>query len=250
MERATLPRRLSWQFGTVVELVEETPRVKSIALDLPDWQGHRPGQHVDVRLTADDGYQTERSYSISSAPGDEQVLLSVERLEDGEVSPYLVDELRPGDTLELRGPVGGYFVWEESLGGPLLLVAGGAGVAPFRSVLRHHRAIGSSVPLRLLYSARALEEVLYREELMELATRTEVDVFLTLTRSQPAGWRGYRGRIDRELLVDVSWPASDHPLAYVCGPTAFAETAANALVALGHDPGRIRIERFGGAGMT
>jgi ferredoxin-NADP reductase len=232
----------------VVEVVEETPRVKNIALDLPDWHSHRPGQHVDVRLTAEDGYQTERSYSISSGPDDEHVVLSVERLEGGEVSPYLVDELRPGDTLELRGPVGGYFVWEASLGGPLLLVAGGSGVAPFRSVLRHHRAIGSSVPVRLLYSARALEDVLYRDELQQLATRDEVDVFLTLTRSLPEGWRGYSGRIDRELLADVSWPAREHPLVYVCGPTAFAEVTSAALVANGHDPGRIRIERFGGTG--
>lgn len=246
MERATLQRRLSWQLGTVVELVEETPRVKSIALDLPHWQGHRPGQHVDVRLTADDGYQTERSYSIASAPDDEHVVLSVERLERGEVSPYLVDELRLGDTLELRGPVGGYFVWEESLGGPLLLVAGGSGVAPFRSVLRHHRATGSSVPLRLVYSARALDDVLYRDELQQAATRDEVDVFLTLTRSWPEGWSGYSGRINRELLADVSWPAYEHPLAYVCGPTAFAETVSAALVSNGYDASRIRIERFGG----
>jgi ferredoxin-NADP reductase len=232
----------------VVELVDETPRVTNVVLDLPDWTGHRAGQHVDVRLTAEDGYQTERSYSIASGPEDGQVVLSVERLEDGEVSPYLVDELRPGDLLELRGPVGGYFVWEASLGGPVLLVAGGTGVAPFRSVLRHHRAIASTVPIRLLYSARSVEDVLYRDELMQLATEDAIDVVLTLTRSQPDGWRGYRRRIDRDLVAEVAWPADRHPLAYVCGPTAFAESAADALVSVGYDPSRIRIERFGGTG--
>jgi ferredoxin-NADP reductase len=246
--RAALPRRLIWQAGTVVELVDETRRVTNVVLDVPDWPGHKPGQHVDVRLTAEDGYQTERSYSIASGPEDEHVVLSVERLEDGEVSPYLVDELRPGDLLELRGPVGGYFVWEASLGGPLLLVAGGTGVAPFRSLLRHHRAIESTVPLRLLYSARSVEDVLYRDELTQLGRRDAIDVVLTLTRSQPHGWRGYRRRIDRDLVAEVAWPAGRHPLAYVCGPTAFAESAADALVAVGYDPSRIRIERFGGAG--
>ena len=161
--------RLSWQVATVVELVDETARARSVVLDPPAWPGHRAGQHVDVRLTAEDGYQAQRSYSIASAPEDEHLVLTVERLDDGEVSPYLVDELRPGDELELRGPVGGYFVWEESLGGPLLLVAGGSGVVPLRAMLRHHRAVGSEVPVRLLYSARSLEDVIYRDELTRLA---------------------------------------------------------------------------------
>jgi ferredoxin-NADP reductase len=248
VERAAVPRRLNWQLGTVVELIEETARTKSVALELPDWPGHSAGQHVDVRLTAEDGYQAQRSYSIASAPEDDAVVLTVERLDDGEVSPYLVDELRPGDQLELRGPIGGYFVWEASLGGPLLLVAGGSGVAPLHSILRHHRAIGSTVPVRLLYSARSFTEVIYREELMGIAVDDTVDIRFTLTREQPERWDGYGRRIDHELLAEVAWPPSTKPLIYACGPTAFVETAASVLVALGHDPGRIRTERFGPTG--
>jgi ferredoxin-NADP reductase len=240
--------RLSWQVATVARLVDETARTRSIVLDPPAWPGHKAGQHVDVRLTAEDGYQAERSYSIASAPEDDHLVLTVERLEDGEVSPYLVDELRPGDELELRGPVGGYFVWEASLGGPLLLVAGGSGVVPLRAMLRHHRALGSTVPARLLYSARSLDEVIYRDELTTLSDGGEVDVRFTLTRSQPEGWSGYRRRIDGDLLAEIAWPAADRPLVYVCGPTAFVETAAQALVDLGHDPGRIKTERFGPTG--
>ena len=228
----------------MVELLDETPRVRSIVLDPPDWQGHRAGQHVDVRLTAEDGYQAQRSYSIASAPEDEHLVLTVERLDDGEVSPYLVDELRPGDELELRGPIGGYFVWEASTGGPLLLVAGGSGVVPFRSMLRHRAAAGSSVPMRLLYSSRSLAEVIYRDEWEGLSA----DVRLTLTREQPEGWTGYARRIDAELLAEVAWPPEERPLVFVCGQTAFVEVAAESLVALGHDPSRIKTERFGATG--
>jgi ferredoxin-NADP reductase len=228
----------------VVELLDETPRVRSIVLDPPDWQGHRAGQHVDVRLTAEDGYQAQRSYSIASAPEDDHLVLTVERLDDGEVSPYLVDELRPGDELELRGPIGGYFVWEASTGGPLLLVAGGSGVVPFRSMLRHRAAAGSSAPARLLYSSRSLDEVIYRDEW----DGSGADVRLTLTREQPEGWTGYARRIDADLLADVAWPPAERPLVFVCGPTAFVETAASSLVGLGHDPGRIKTERFGATG--
>jgi ferredoxin-NADP reductase len=228
----------------VVELLDETPRVRSIVLDPPDWRGHLAGQHVDVRLTAEDGYQAQRSYSIASAPEDEHLVLTVERLDDGEVSPYLVDELRPGDELELRGPIGGYFVWEASTGGPLLLVAGGSGVVPFRSMLRHRSAAGSSVSARLLYSSRSLDEVIYRNEW----TGSGADVRLTLTREQPAGWTGYSRRIDAELIGEVAWPPEERPLVYVCGPTAFVEVAAESLVALGHDAGRIKTERFGATG--
>ena len=182
------------------------------------------------------------------APEDDHLVLTVERLDDGEVSPYLVDELRPGDELELRGPVGGYFVWEASLGGPLLLLAGGSGVVPLRAMLRHHRAVGSTVPARLLYSARSLEDVIYRDELMGLVDDGEIDIRFTLTRAQPPGWSGYGRRIDRELLDEVAWTPAEGPLVYVCGPTAFVETAATALVVLGHDPGRIKTERFGPTG--
>jgi ferredoxin-NADP reductase len=247
VERAALPGRLSWQLADVVEQVDETPRVRSIILDYPGWPGHRAGQHVDVRRSASDGYQAQRSYSIASAPADANLVLTVERLDDGEVSPYLTDELRPGDELELRGPIGGYFVWEEHLGGPLLLLAGGSGIVPLRSMLRHRRATASTVPVRLLYSARVQGEVIYRDELAQLAN-DDVDIRFTLTREQPEGWRGYGRRIDRELLEEVAWPAQERPLVYICGPTAFVEVAASTLVELGHDAQRIRTERFGPTG--
>jgi ferredoxin-NADP reductase len=223
----------------VVKLVDETARTRSIVLDAPGWRGHRAGQHVDVRLTAEDGYQAQRSYSIASGPEDDGLVLTVERLDDGEVSPYLTGELRAGDSLELRGPVGGYFVWEQSLGGPLLLVGGGSGIVPLRAILRHRNATGSGVTVRVLYSARSLDDVIYREEL------DVPEVQLTLTREWPSTWTGYHRRLDRELLAEVAWPPTDRPLVYVCGPTGFVEAAASALVDLGHDPGRIRTERFG-----
>jgi ferredoxin-NADP reductase len=248
MARAAVLGRLSWQLATVSGLIDETPDVRSIELEPPAWGGHRAGQHVDVRLTAEDGYQAQRSYSIASAPEDERLVLTVERLADGEVSPYLVGELRPGDELEFRGPVGGYFVWEEALGGPLLLVAGGSGVVPLRAMLRHHRAVGSTVPVRLLYSARTLDDVIYRDELTQFTDDDGVEVHFTLTRTPPEGWRGYRRRVDPELLEEVSWPPSERPLVYVCGATAFVEAAASALVGLGHEPARIRTERFGPTG--
>src|SRR5204863_4870721 len=163
----------------------ETARTKSIVLAAADWPGHLAGQHVDVRLTAEDGYQAQRSYSIASAPEDEHLVVTVQRLDDGEVSPYLTETLVPGDELELRGPIGGYFVWREALGGPLLLVAGGSGVVPLRAMLCHHRAVESIVPVRLLYSARSLEEVVYRDELMRMAAADQIDIRFTLTREQP-----------------------------------------------------------------
>jgi ferredoxin-NADP reductase len=223
----------------VVELVTENARTKSIVLDAADWPDHLAGQHVDVRLTAEDGYQAQRSYSIASAPEDEHFVLTIERLDDGEVSPYLTETLQPGDELELRGPIGGYFVWQESLGGPLLLVGGGSGVVPLRAMLRHHRAIASEIPARLLYSARTRDDLIYREELANF------DTAITLTGEQPDGWTGHIGRVGPELLAEVAWPTVQRPLVYVCGPTGFVEGVADALVALGHEPARIRTERFG-----
>lgn len=242
MERAAVRRRLTWLHAPVVELVEETAHAKTLVLDVEGGLGHRAGQHVDVRLTAEDGYQAQRSYSIASAPEDEHLELTVERLDDGEVSPYLTDVLQPGDVLELRGPIGGYFVWEEEDGGPLLLVAGGSGIVPLRAILRHHQALESAAPARLLYSSRSLDDVIYCDELLRLP---DVDVHFTLTRSHPDDWRGYTRRIDRELLEAVAWPPRDEPLVFVCGPTAFVEAVAQALVASGHAPGRIKTERFG-----
>jgi len=217
-------------------------------LELPDWPGHRAGQHVDIRLTAEDGYQAQRSYSIASGPEDPHLVLTVERLDDGEVSPYLVGELREGEELELRGPIGGYFIWEESLGGPLLLVAGGSGIVPLRAMIRHRLARGSAVPLRLLYSSRSLEELIYRKELLQDMAAEGIDVQVTLTRDWPEDWSGHRGRIDRQLLEQVAWPPAERPLIYACGPTGLVEAVSDELVAAGHDPGRIRLERFGPTG--
>jgi ferredoxin-NADP reductase len=245
MERTAVRGRLTWQAATVVSVTQETASVVTIELDPPLWPGHRAGQHLDVRLTADDGYQAEREYSIASAPG-EPVAITVERLEDGEVSPYLTGELRAGDELELRGPVGGYFVWEPGDDGPLLLLAGGSGVVPLRSILRHRHRTGSNVRACLLYSARSWEDVIYRDELDK--EHDGVQVSYTLTRSQPAGWTGHTGRIDSALLAQVAWPAEVNPLAYICGPTSFVETAAAALVGLGYPPERVKTERFGGTG--
>jgi ferredoxin-NADP reductase len=242
--------RLSWRLAKVAEVRPETPRVVTIALDVPGWDGHLPGQHLDVRLTAEDGYQAERSYSIASAPDAARVELAVERLDDGEVSPYLAGELRQGDQLELRGPVGGYFVWEPSRGGPLLLIAGGSGVVPLMAMLRHRAASGSQVPARLLFSSRSLDEVIFREELERLEADDDgLTVTHTLTRAQPPGWAGYARRIDAVMLEEVGWRPGERPLAFVCGPTRLVEAVAGDLVALGHDPHRVRTERFGPTGV-
>lgn len=230
-----------------MELVDETSRVRTIVLDVPDWAPHRAGQHLDVRLTAEDGYRAEREYSIASAPG-EPVAITVERLEDGEVSPYLTQELRASDALELRGPLGGYFVWDPEDGGPLLLVAGGSGIVPLRAMLRHRERRGSDVPVRLLYSSRSLEDVIYRAEIDELGDG--VEIVHTLTRAQPPSWTGYSRRVDLELLAEVAWPAEDNPLAFVCGPTSFVETVADGLVELGYRSTRVKTERFGATGGT
>jgi ferredoxin-NADP reductase len=231
----------------VLELVDETPRTRSIVLELPTWAGHRAGQHVDVRLTAEDGYQAQRSYSIASSPEDQALVLTVERLDDGEVSPYLAGELRPGDELELRGPIGGYFVWEQSLGGPLLLIGGGSGIVPLRAMLRHWAAGDRKIPVRLLYSSRSLPDVIYRDELDGVGDEG-AEVHLTLTREWPDDWQGHRGRVGPELLSEITWPPSERPLVYVCGPTGFVETVAEALVRAGHDADRIKTERFGPTG--
>lgn len=250
MARAAVQRRLSWRLGQVAKHFDETPRVRTLVLAVPGWPGHLAGQHVDVRLTAEDGYQAQRSYSIASAPEDrEQLAITIERMDDGEVSPYLVDELVEGDQLEFRGPIGGYFVWEAAMGGPLLLVAGGSGICPLMAVIRHRAARGSRVPARLLYSSRSLGDVIYREELAQLAAQADgLEVFHTLTRSRPAGWTGYARRIDREMLAEVGWAPDQRPLCFVCGPTALVEAVGEALVELGLPPDRVKTERFGPTG--
>jgi ferredoxin-NADP reductase len=246
---AAQPRRISWRLADVVEVVPETPRTKSLVLEVPGWEGHRAGQHVDVRLTAEDGYQAQRSYSIASAPEDGRLVLTVDRLDDGEVSPYLTDVLGKGDRLEFRGPIGGYFVWEAANSGPLLLIAGGSGVVPLRAMIRHKTAVGSDVPTRLLYSSRSYEEIIYREELEDSAARDgSLEVIHTLTRSAPDGWDGFDRRIDAGMLSEVAWAPQERPLAFVCGPTPLVEEVATALVGLGHDPARVKTERFGATG--
>jgi ferredoxin-NADP reductase len=249
MARAAVLGRLNWRLGEVTELIDETPRVRTIVLDVADWPGYRAGQHVDVRLTAEDGYQAQRSYSIASAPEDGRVSITVERLPDGEVSSYLVGELRAGDQLELRGPIGGYFVWEVRMGGPLLLVAGGSGIVPLMSMLRHREASGASVDARLVYSSRSWEDIIYRDELGRLAAGSDgVQVFHTLTRSQPEGWTGYARRVDGAMLSETAWPASSAPMAFVCGPTSFVESVASGLVLLGYPASSVKTERFGSTG--
>ena len=249
MERTALSGRLAWQFGRVIAIVDETPRTKSLVLDVPAWAGHLAGQHVDVRLTAEDGYQAERSYSIASPPEERNLVLTVERFDDGEVSPYLVDGLQPGDQLELRGPIGGYFTWQVADGGPLLLVAGGSGVVPLMAMIRHRAAHNSAVPTRLLYSSRTFEDIIYRQELEQLtAADPTLMVVYTLTRAQPPNWFGERRRIDQAMLTEVAWPAFAQPRVFVCGPTSLVEAVASALVALGHDPLWVKTERFGASG--
>jgi ferredoxin-NADP reductase len=246
MAETSVRERVTWQVATASRVTDETPTVRTIELRLPGWPGHRAGQHLDVRLTADDGYEAERSYSIASAPG-EPVAITVERLDDGEVSPYLTEELRPGDEMEVRGPIGGYFVWDaDDAGTPLLLVAGGSGIVPLRSILRHRERIGATTPTRLLYSARSLADVIYAGELDRY--HDGVEVIYTLTRNHPPGWTGHTGRVDAALLTDVAWPVSQDPLTFVCGPTPFVEAVAAGLVGLGYPPRRVKTERFGATG--
>jgi ferredoxin-NADP reductase len=249
MARAAVLGRLTWQLGEVAEVIQEAPCVSSLVLEVPGWPGHLAGQHVDVRLTAEDGYQAQRSYSIASPPEDSRVILTVERLEDGEVSPYLVGEVRAGDKIELRGPIGGYFVWKAGDDRPLLLVAGGSGIVPLMAMIRHHAAAGSTANVRLLYSSRSLDDSIYRDELANLAASgMRLQVSHTLTRSQPPGWEGYSRRLDGEMMAEVAWPRKDSPAVFVCGPTAFVETAAGLLLESGYDATWIKTERFGATG--
>jgi ferredoxin-NADP reductase len=250
IETTAVPvRRLEWQLAEVREIVVETFRVKSLLLHGASWHGHLPGQHVDIRLTAEDGYQAQRSYSIASASEDVLLTLTVEQIEGGEVSRYLLGDLRVGDQFELRGPIGGYFVWTTAMGGPLSLIAGGSGIVPLMSMLRHRDGQNSPAPASLLYSSRSLEDIIYREELDAMARRDpDLHVRNTLTRKQPAGWMGHRRRIDRALLAEACFPPRQHPKIFVCGPTPFVEHVSRLLVELGHDSLTIKTERFGPSG--
>jgi ferredoxin-NADP reductase len=232
----------------VREIVTENPRARTIALDVPDWPGHRAGQHVDVRLTAEDGYQAQRSYSIASAPELNALELTVELVDDGEVSPYFVDELREGDQFEVRGPIGGHFSWTLSDGGPLLLVGGGSGLVTLMAMLRHRGARASDVEAHVLVSARSADDALYREELERLEPRAGLRVDWTYTRTAPPGWTGYDRRVDAAMLADVAPAPVAQLLIFVCGPTPFVEAVADLLVDGGYDPRTIHAERFGPTG--
>jgi ferredoxin-NADP reductase len=242
---------IDWQLATVTAVSQETPQVRSFTLGLPAWSGHRPGQHVDLRLTAEDGYSVERSYSIASEPErGAEIDITVERIEGGEVSPFLHEVVVPGDRLEVRGPIGGYFVWDATLAdAPLLMIAGGSGVVPLMAMLRHRARAGVATPAALLFSSRRLEDVIFGAELDALAARRDgLAVHLTLTREQPPGWTGYARRIDDAMLAEVATPLGSSPRAYICGPTALVENVANGLVRLGLPPDRVRTERFGPSG--
>jgi ferredoxin-NADP reductase len=250
IEAAAAPvRRLEWRRAEVREIVLETYRVKSLLLHVPGWQGHLPGQHLDIRLTAEDGYQAQRSYSIASPPEDELLTLTVERVDNGEVSPYLVGDLRAGDQFELRGPIGRYFVWTAAMPGPLCLIAGGSGIVPLMAMLRHRDRRNGRAPAVLLYSSRTFEDVIYREELDAMARRDpHLRVVNTLTRKQPEGWMGHRRRIDKTLLAEAAFPPEQTPKIFICGSTPFVEEVSKLLVELGHHPLTIKTERFGPSG--
>ncbi|MFI5955928.1 ferredoxin reductase [Cryptosporangium sp. NPDC051539] len=242
-------RRLTWQIATVAAVRDESVSARTLVLDVPDWPGHLAGQHIDVRLTADDGYSTERSYSIASATAEGRVEITVQVVADGEVSPYLAQVLRVGDPLELRGPVGGYFVWRpgadpSETGPPVELIAGGSGIVPLMAMARTRAQVGSTTPFRLLYSVRSPAEAIYADELAKLGLQVDY----AYTRQTPPGWPTPAGRVTGALLAEVSFAADARPRIYVCGPTPFVEVVANLLVDAGHEPSQIRTERFGPAG--
>ena len=239
-----------WRVGAVLALHDETATARTITLIVPGWPGHLAGQHVDVRLTAADGYSAVRSYSIASAPNHEnRVEITVERLPDGEVSPYLTQQVAVSDRLELRGPIGSWFVWRVQQTEPIQLVAGGSGIVPLMAMVRSRASAGSAAGFRLLYSVREPGAALYRDELQALASRdASVSLSYAYTRATPPGWRRPPGRIDASLIASTTWPSSLGPTCYVCGPTSFVENAARLLTACGHRPDRIRTERFGPTG--
>ncbi|KJK50727.1 oxidoreductase [Lentzea aerocolonigenes] len=244
MARAAVPGRLTWRVASLAAASDLTKSARSLVFDVPDWPGHLPGQHVDLRLTAEDGYSVQRSYSISSA-GD-RVELAVQRVEDGEVSPYLCDVLTVGSQIELRGPVGGWFVWRASDLSPVTLVAGGSGIAPLMAMIRVRAAEGSRVPFKLIYSVRTSDDVMFADELRQRARDDGgLDVKIVYTRQAPEGSPEPPGRLGVATINTHAWPAEFNPGVFVCGPTGFVETVSDIFVALGHDPRRVRTERFG-----
>jgi ferredoxin-NADP reductase len=251
--RAALLERLNraplrWHGATVRDVVAESARARTMVLEVPGWPGHRAGQHVDVRLTAEDGYQAQRSYSIASAPELDALELTVELVDDGEVSPYLVEELRAGDEFELRGPIGGHFTWSVPDGGPLLLLGGGSGIVPLMSMLRHRAARASAVPAHVLVSVRSADDRIYAEELAALAQDDSLRIEWTYTRAASPGWGGWARRVDAEMLAELGPGPGSRPHVFVCGPTPFVEEVATLLVDAGHDPAAIHAERFGPTG--
>ena len=246
MARTAIPGRLNWLVATLAAARVETETARTLIFDVPDWTGHMAGQHVDVKLTAEDGYSAQRSYSIASAPDGARLELTVQRIADGEVSPYLTDVLGPGDPLELRGPIGGWFVWNPSATAPVLLVAGGSGIVPLMAMIRAHGATGSKVPLRLIYSVRTPADIIYASELSERSGASPLEITYLYTRAAPQG--APTGRISADVVARSAWPPEAKPAVFICGPTGFVETAADLLVAAGHHPGAVKTERFGPTG--
>jgi ferredoxin-NADP reductase len=256
--RTAVPGRLNWQVATLATAKVETATAKTLVLEVPDWSGHLAGQHVDVKLTAEDGYSAQRSYSIASAPDGARLELTVQRIADGEVSPYLTEVMEPGDALELRGPIGYWFVWDPRSTTPVLLVAGGSGVVPLMAIIRAHRAAQSNVPLRLIYSVRTPADAIYADELSERTVASPLEITYLYTRGTPdasaapgasgadAGpIRTRAGRINADIIAEAAWPPDAKPAVFICGPSGFVEAAAELLVAAGHDPARVKTERFG-----
>ena len=240
-----------WQMAKVQTIVQETPRVKTFTLQLPQWIPHLAGQHYDIRLTAEDGYQAQRSYSIATPPEQtSQIGLTVELIKDGEISTYLHEGIKPGDSLEVRGPIGGYFVWQDEMKNiPLLLVGGGSGVVPLMAMLRHRAKVKATNPTVLLFSVRTEEDTIYQQELTQLASQDPAfTLLLTFTRQPPPGWTGYQRRIDRAMLMEVLDQLKTQPQSFLCGPTLLVEHVANTLVDLGLPADSIRTERFGPTG--
>lgn len=250
MAGTAIPGRLTWRAATVIATRMEHAHARTLVLEVPGWPGHQAGQHVDIRLTAEDGYQATRSYSIASAPDGDYLELTVVVITDGEVSPYLAEDVREDDRFEVRGPLGGHFIWSPDAGGPLVLIGGGSGIIPLMAMLRMRQQRSSRIPTQLLASFRRWDDMLFREELRDLAHDPTCSITYTLTRAVPRNWTGHVRRVDAPMLAERLVAPAARPRIYVCGPTPFVESVATNLVTLGYDPAHIRTERFGPTGMT